>query len=123
MQPPALNLSVWLSDLLECRDNPDRLDFDGLEDALDELRERAHCERAQLEHQSQNQELDPHLWDMLSQLELVAEELDLFLETELFYHLECALQASKSMLEQKELLVQAIQVETPSELNANSGLY
>jgi hypothetical protein len=101
MLPPAPNLAVWLSDLLEYRDSPDFLDFDGLEDALDELRERAHSERVNLEQLEEVDPASPHLWDMLGQLEQITQELDLFLETELFYHLECAQQIAKNLLEQK----------------------
>lgn len=101
MLPPAPNLAVWLSDLLEYRDTPEFLDFDGLEDALDELRERAHSERVNLEQLQEIEPPSPHLWDMLGQLEQIAQELDLFLETELFYHLECAQQIAKNLLEQK----------------------
>lgn len=102
MLSPAPNLAVWLSDLLDYRESPDFLDFDGLEDALDELRERAHSERVNLEQLEEVNPVSPHLWDMLGQLEQITQELDLFLESELFYHLECAQQIARNLLEQKQ---------------------
>lgn len=104
MLPPAPNLAVWFSDLLSYRDAPDLLDFDQLEDALDELLDRVEEERLQLESLEQESPVSPHLWEMLGHLEQIADELDLFLETELFFHLERAQQLSGELLEQKRFL-------------------
>ena len=74
-----MTLLEWLSDVAACRQQPDRLCFDGLEEALLELRTRSAQTFA-----------DPTLQEMADLLASVADELEQFLDSGTFYHLDQA---------------------------------
>lgn len=87
---PALNLMDWLVQIAGCQNDPDAINFDGAEDALLELRDRAqecfeYCE------ESEETPETAMLFEMGQTMERIADRLDEFLETELFYHLEEAI--------------------------------
>jgi hypothetical protein len=103
---PALNLMDWLVQIAGCQNDPDAINFDGAEDALLELQERAqecfdYCAGAEESAQT------ALLFEMGQTMERIAGSLDEFLETELFYHLEEAIAECSNLMLLREQIAGA----------------
>ena len=98
---PAVNLMDWLVQIAGCQNDPDAINFDGAEDALAELRERAdecfeYCESAEQTPET------AMLLEMGETMDRIADLLDEFLETELFYHLQEAIDQCANLMVLRE---------------------
>jgi hypothetical protein len=102
----AVNLLDWLQQIAACQDNPDAINFEGAEDALDELRERAAECWAACDEDDESQQTNL-LREMAATMEQIADQLDSFLETELFYHLQEALENCRTLFQLRDLIAAA----------------
>ena len=98
---PAVNLMDWLIQIAGCQNDPDAINFDGAEDAVIELRDRAdecfeYCQSAE-----QTPEI-AMLIEMGETMDRIADLLDSFLETELFYHLQEAIDCCANLMVLRE---------------------
>lgn len=96
----------WLVQIAGCQNDPDAINFDGAEDALLELRERAdecfeYCESAEEGPQT------AMLFEMGETMDRIADLLDEFLETELFYHLQEAIELCSNLMVLREQIAAA----------------
>jgi hypothetical protein len=94
-----MNLLGWIRQLLDCELEPERLDFEGLEEALLELRGR----------------LDSDLEEMADLLAGVCDDLDRFLDSEDFDHLRAAAEKAQ------ELVDMQAQLRYEAELESRTG--
>jgi hypothetical protein len=91
-----VNILQWLTELSECQTDPERIDFDSIVQATWELRERIDNRTVE------GLELD----SMAELLEGIADELDGFLDSGLFYHIHEALQKARDLVDLRDLLEQ-----------------
>jgi hypothetical protein len=99
----AVNLLDWLQQIADCRDNPDAINFDGAEEALEELRQRAADCWAECDEEDDSPQTNL-LREMAATMERIAEQLDAFLETELFYHLQDALEDCRALFQLRDMV-------------------
>jgi hypothetical protein len=94
-----LDLTQWLYDLACCHSDLKRIDFDGVEAALEELEQRA--DQAYLDYgepdSTATEEERAALLEMAELLRSIANDIDLFLETVEFHHLSEALRRSEEL--------------------------
>ena len=94
-----MSLTQWLYDLASCKDDLKRIDFDGVEDALEELLERS--DRIYLDYNEPGStatgEERAALLEMADLLSAIAQDLELFLETVYFHHVSDALSRARDL--------------------------
>ncbi len=86
-----MDILAWIRQLLDCEGEPERLDFDGLEEALLELRGRLEA------HDDDHQGTE--LTEMTDLLAGVCEDLDRFLDSEDFGHLRAAAEKAQELVD------------------------
>ena len=85
-----MNILEWIRRLLECEGQPEQVDFEGLEEALLELRQRLEL---------RGHDAEPNLADMGDLLAGLCDDLDDFLDSEDFAHLRSAAEKAQEMVD------------------------
>lgn len=101
-------------DLAACQDDRERIDVEAIEDALLDLRQRS--AEAYDEYGEPGEVPDEErgaLLDLADLLHSVTEELDQFLETGLFFHVQQALEAVEAMQQTRDALQAHIELAHP----------
>ena len=108
-----MNVLEWLRELAECQDQPELIDFDGAEEALAELRQRS---EEIFQEFSPEGEPDPDtatLLEMASLLGSVADCLEEFLDSGLFYKLKEGMEQANELLALRDGLRKNLEAADP----------